>query len=86
MARSEIDFEISKATKRQLNRRSSDTAGVQVSVSYSVVYLSGEIKSTRALGCSMKDEVDALRTVLMKIHGVKDVVTTQLRITDIHSG
>lgn len=76
------DREIVKRVRRELNRRSVDCSGIQVRVSYGVVYLTGDMKKSRGMMGTLKDELDILRTIMLHIPGIREVVDYGLRLVE----
>lgn len=77
-----IDGEIGHRVRRELNRRPSDTTRIQFRVAYGVVYLAGEIRMTRGMGGTLKEEVEIIRNILLHIPGVREVSDYQLRLAE----
>jgi len=76
----QVDNEISRRVRRELNRRYVDTSRVQVRVSYGVVYLTGEMRPTRGMGGTLQEELEIIRNILLHIPGVREVVDYQLHL------
>jgi len=77
----QVDNELMRRVRRELNRRYSvDCSRVQVRVSYGVVYLTGEIRGTRGMEGSVKEELETIRNILLHISGVREIVDNQLHV------
>jgi hypothetical protein len=76
------DSEIGHRVRRELNRRPCDTSRVQIRVSYGILYLTGEIKPTRGMGGTMKEEWEIIRNILLHIPGIHELTDYGLRIIE----
>ena len=77
------DIELYKQVRRQIGRRYEvDTAKVQSRVAYGVVYLSGELRAGRAFNGALKDELEVIRSILLRIRGINEIVVTDLRLIE----
>ena len=81
-AKTKVDAAIIHRIRRELNRRPCDTSKVQIRVSYGVIYLSGEMRSTRGMGRTLKEELDVIKYVFSRIPGVKEVSDYGLRLIE----
>jgi hypothetical protein len=82
MSKQEVDNEISRRVRRELNRRPVDCSRVQVSISYGVIFLSGEIRPTRGLGGTLKQEYETIRNILLHIPGAREISDNNLRLAE----
>jgi hypothetical protein len=82
MAKQEVDNEIFRRVRKELTRRPVDCSRVQVSVSYGVIFLAGEIRPTRGLGGTLKQEYETIRSILLRIPGAREIADRQLRLAE----
>jgi hypothetical protein len=82
MSKQELDNEVFRRVRKELNRRPVDCSRVQISVSYGVVFLSGEIRPTRGLGGTLKQEYEVIRTILLHIPGARELSDSNLRLVE----